>query len=588
MMSAIEPTRRGELYSLLSVCTKEDLDPIVEILLSKLSNFLDINDTYKAHKPDHTRYHKVIGDELRLFGGNSLRNLFRGGEGPSYSEIVVDVCERLGVPYVKDDIVGNEANLLDIFVQQRWQSLDSGERERLVESARKNATETISDFTTVGKAAAKFVIGRLAFGPAGWAALGLSLLDANFKVTIPCVVHVAYLRRKFIEQWQEEDGVSRPESTVSTPSADSGALVIVAEDEEPVLSLARISEPSEQAGWHPIGASDDGISQLNPLLAAVPSLAVAGEVATTKYMEVICKGALAAARGKGGGSRGFSIGANGIKEHARLFEPNQLAAMVNVSALMNVASIALAQKHLADISRKLGEIKRAIEDIAKFQGDERRSKLSGSIRYFEQVAPGVLAGERPERVLNQIEHHEAELLQVQEHIEEDFRSELRKLHDFKGDEWFGSAETKATIEKHQQGVARLYRELILCLRARSCGWQLLRLFPGEEIGKAHRRQAIQNSLNELATDRKLMTETDALLRKRVHELSSSWNAVTTINERKLALLKANDTLLADMATCRAEVEKDLQAADKMLGAREESVALIARIESGRITAIRAR
>ena len=579
--------RSGKLYPLLSICTKEDLDPLVEIILSRPLNFLNVDVAYKVHKPDHTRYHSVIGNEIRLFGGNSIGNLFRGGEGPSYSEIVVDVCKKLGVPYNKNDTVGNEANLLDIFVQERWQSLDSGERRRLIEVARKAASGKLSYAANPKKAAAMFLMRGVATLPAAWVAPAFILLDANFKVTVPCVLHIAYLRRRHTEQWQEENQSFGPGPTASAPAARSSALVIVAEDGEPVLSLARIPEPSVQAGWHRIGASDDGISRLNPLLAAVPSLAVAGEVASTSYMEVLFNGTLAAAKGEGGGFRGFSIGNGGITGHARLFEANQLAAMVNVSALMNVASIALAQKHLADISRKLGEIKEAIDGIRKFQGDERRSKLTGSIRYFEQVAPGVLEGKRPARVLNQIENHEAELLQVQEHIKADFHTELKRLRDLKDDEWFGSAETKAALEEHQLRVVELYRELVLCLRARSCGWQLLCLFPGEEIGKAHRRQTIQNSLDELATDREMMTETDALLRKKIYELSSSWNTETTINERKLALLKANEILLSDMATCRAEVERDLQAADEMLGTQREAVPMIARIEDGRITAIRA-
>ena len=113
------------------------------------------------------------------------------------------------------------------------------------------------------------------------------------------------------------------------------------------------------------------------------------------------------------------------------------------------------------------------------------------------------------------------------------------------------------------------------------------MFPGEEIGKAHRRKDIQKSLDELATDGELMTKTDTLFRKKIHELSSSWNTEATINERKLARLKANRTLLSDVAACRVEVLRDLQAADEMLGTQRKSVSMIARIEDGHITAIKA-
>ncbi len=99
----------------------------------------------------------------------------------------------------------------------------------------------------------------------------------------------------------------------------------------------------------------------------------------------------------------------------------------------------------------------AIDGIRKFQNDQRRSQLTGAIRYFEQVAPAVLEGERPDRVLDLIEHHEAELLKVHEHLKEDIRSELDTLRNLKDDEWFGSEKITSAIEmsKHPAWAAGL-------------------------------------------------------------------------------------------------------------------------------------
>ena len=68
MEDTIQQVRQGELYPLLSLCTKEDLAPLVEIILSKFTNSLADNVEYKAHNPHHTRYYNLIGDEIRLFG----------------------------------------------------------------------------------------------------------------------------------------------------------------------------------------------------------------------------------------------------------------------------------------------------------------------------------------------------------------------------------------------------------------------------------------------------------------------------------------------------------------------------------------
>lgn len=116
--------QEGDLYAVLALSTKEELDPLVEVITSRTWNFLYVKDEYKRHSPDHTRYHALIGDELRLYGGNTLKNIGRGGEGPPYDELVADVCWKLSVPYERGRTVENEGNLLDIFLERRWQALE--------------------------------------------------------------------------------------------------------------------------------------------------------------------------------------------------------------------------------------------------------------------------------------------------------------------------------------------------------------------------------------------------------------------------------------------------------------------------------
>lgn len=576
------------MYALLRVCDNDDLEPLVNTIVSKNSNFLVLNDDYNRFKPDHTKYFKVIGDEIRLFGGNSITNLFkRNLLAPSYDEIVIDVCKKLDIPFEQGKTAQNDSNLLDIFVEQCWASLSAEDRKILAAKAGKEALGKTTDAYSISK---KIAHSHIIFGLAGWAKFGLSLLDTTYKFTIPCVLHIAYLRRRIMEEW---------EVTSSTPSGietalqhkvtplQSKALTIATEDHEPVLSLTCIPEPSEITAWYEIDSSDDGISRLNPLLQSVPTMMVAGEVATANYMQVITNGDKLL-RTKDGVLKAITVGENGkFSGIAEVIEPSRLAAMVNVSALLNITSIILAQKHLADISKKLSEIKEAVEDIWQHLQSERQSKMTGSIRYFEQVSPSVLEGELPDRVLHQIEHHEAELLQVQEHLMKDIHAKLGEVRHLKNNEWFGSSETMRAIEKRQQEIQGLYRELTLCIRARSCGWQLLCVFPGEEKGKARRRYDIEKSLDALSSNGDLFTKTDTLFRNNIHKLSSSWNKDTTINERKLTLLRTNEALLADVAVCRTEVQKDLRAADEMLAATKKPLAMVARIEDGRITAVSA-
>ncbi len=591
MTNVLEKVHQGDMYALLSLCTKEELAPLAERVLSRLSNFLETDSNYKKFQPDHTKYYKVIGDEIRLFGGNSLRNLLRGGEGPPYAEIVIDVCKKLDVPYQDGDTIQSEINLLDIFLERRWKSLSSAERDQLAAAAGESALGKVSDAATLAKTSAIFVLTRTLSGPAGWAALGISLFDAAYKVTIPCVLHIAYLRRKVLERGQGAQSYPGNAMLALTASNTSkimehlNSLVIRADDGEPVLSFARIEAP-RGGSWQEISKSGNSISRLTPLLQLVPALATAKEVAGTNYMEVVTNGDRLL-RTKDGILKAITVAPDGkFSGIANVIEPSHLSAMVNASALWNVASVALAQKHLADISKKLSDIKLAVDDIRKFQKDERRSLLTGSIRYFEQVAPSVLAGELSDRVLHQIERHEGDLLRVQDHLLEEILTHTDGIRNLKDGETFGSAEITQSIESHQSLLDSLYREMFLCIRARACGWQLLCIFPGDGIGKKNRRQDIQKSLDRLTDTDDLLTSADKLLREKIHSVSSFWNWESTVNKRKLSLLRSTETLLQSVAIARGEIQRELDGADSMLAAMLRPVTMTVRIEEGRITALR--
>lgn len=575
----------GDLYSLLALSTREELEPLVDCVLSRLTNLLDVNEDYKRHSPDHTKYHTVIGDEIRLFGGNSIANLGRGGAGPPYDEIVVDVCKKLNVPHAACDTVGNESNLLDIFLERRWQSLKPAERERLAADVRKAALDKTSERNWYASTSVLSAIGSRLFMPAGLAFLGLSLFDAAYKVTVPCVLHIAFLRRKILEEGRasRRSGVSAlPTSKTIASTVRGPALVVGGEDGTAALSFVEIERaPSES--WLDLRKEDGEINRLSPLLQAVPALGTALEVGTTRYMEVVCDGELVNAAG-GNGLRAWSKNAKGIKEHATLFDPDRLSALVNASALMNVASVALAQKHLADISEKLSSIKDAVGEIARFQKDERRSVLTGSIHYFGQVAPAILAGELPDRVLDQIERHEADLLRVQHHLSEDIRAKVDAIQSLKDEGWFGTKGITETLAEHQGHLDDLCRELFLCLRARACGWQLLCVFPGGDLVVEQRRNDIERSLDELDVQGEKLTAVDALLREKIHGVSSFWSP-STANERKLSLLRAGDAAFDNLSAERSRIFTDLRAANDMRVARRGPVTMALKVEDGQITAV---
>ena len=82
MTDIFSKIKSGSLDDLLAVCSKEDLEPLVGYISDKRWNSFNSNEAFKTYSPaDHTKYTKLIADKIRLFGGNTLRNVTRSGEG---------------------------------------------------------------------------------------------------------------------------------------------------------------------------------------------------------------------------------------------------------------------------------------------------------------------------------------------------------------------------------------------------------------------------------------------------------------------------------------------------------------------------
>ena len=58
-----------DLNPILEKASNEQLQPLVEIITGAFSNFLEIEEAYKAHHPNHVMYADLIASELRTFGG---------------------------------------------------------------------------------------------------------------------------------------------------------------------------------------------------------------------------------------------------------------------------------------------------------------------------------------------------------------------------------------------------------------------------------------------------------------------------------------------------------------------------------------
>lgn len=175
---------------------------------------------------------KLIIKEIQSFGGNSLVNLIRSGKGVSYDEIVRDVASKVGAKVTRTASCEDMENaIIAKIIEKAWDKMSPEDRKEMTEfmhipakgpatlaavlaAAELGGFATFQLAASVANALAKQIIGRgLAFGantglmqglgvlvgPVGWAVTALwlaaDLAGPAYRVTVPCVIQIAYLRQ---------------------------------------------------------------------------------------------------------------------------------------------------------------------------------------------------------------------------------------------------------------------------------------------------------------------------------------------------------------------------------------------------------
>lgn len=237
-----------EFFKYLS---SKDLNDLVECLTKdkdgdKLwTEELTSHKLYKNHFPAHIHYWELIAAEIQCFGANSITTFLRRGKGVPYREILCDACNKLKVRVdKKDDILEIENKLLVKILDGIVQKMTDDERLEFSKiigaSSFKSLTPTaitaaiqmafqaggFKSFQLtlmIANTVSRAILGRgLAFagkaawlrgasmftGPVGWTVTGawtvIEIAGPAYRVTIPAVIQVALLRKKY---QAERDGI---------------------------------------------------------------------------------------------------------------------------------------------------------------------------------------------------------------------------------------------------------------------------------------------------------------------------------------------------------------------------------------------
>jgi uncharacterized protein YaaW (UPF0174 family) len=566
-MSEIDIQGDEALVQLLLNADKGDIDLLIDYVTNTGKLGFSMSDSVKTVLQDAKRQDipdeetlRLLVRELQHFGGNTFVNLFRRN-GVNYSEIVDDVASHLKMKVpATASVEEKEALIIDCVFTSSWKKMSDDERSQILRDMGINGSASMDipvwqraalvanslAQTTAGKVLpliAGLGIGRVLgvlTGPVGLAITGLytayDISNPAFRVTLPCVVQIAWIRLKNSRQFR----LATQPSPASMPALTYDQRWGFGHDiHQPALTVATIP-PSESINTGAMQEQDiTGISRLSPLLQTLPSLATSAHVASHQYMEVIINGPLASVK-DGPGFRGFSLGEKGIKEHAVLLNPDKLNQLVNAGMLLNVASAVLAQKHLADISKKLTEIVEAVREVSAFQNNARKSEIIGAIQYLQQITPVVIEGQCSPAIRQKLEDIEVQFSALQAHLLTDITAAGDKVAALKDRGLFGSTEITNKIQTQQKILDERIHEWDLAMKVRAQALHLLTHTEGDTTLVRHRQQTIAGTYQQFGS---VIENVERQLQQRIQNISALAEQSNTTNANKVLLRKWTTTTL---------------------------------------------
>jgi len=244
------------------------------------------------------------------------------------------------------------------------------------------------------------------------------------------------------------------------------------------------------------------VGRLNALLQAAPTTALAAQGVPENVFEVAINGPLLNAKDAAGNAiegtyRAMTNGGSGgIKEHGLLTKPENLSNAMNAAAVWQVASVVVAQKHLADISEKLDGIVTTINRVEGKLDGQRRGALMGAMDTLKEVSMPILQGEHTATNRQTLEDQYQKMMDKKHEIHQLLRDRINVLPNLQDTQTFGASEFPDKIREEIGEIGTLFQEALLCSRVRFQAWSLLTVLQGEPLLKKERYRTIQQDFDQ--------------------------------------------------------------------------------------------
>lgn len=373
-------------------------------------------------------------------------------------------------------------------------------------------------------------------------------------------------------------------SSQGTPSIGSGTFLIGNSAEHPIVSVDVLPTNTAFSPLKILSLDANQIDRLSLLLQMVPGVSVASEVGSNRYLRVVVDGPLAAAA-DGNGLRGFTRELDGkFRSHGRFYEDDRLKRLVTGGALLQIASVVVAQKHLADISAKLNDINQGIEKIAEHLCNVRESEITGRLDYLLQIGPYFLSGQSNADVgiRVQLEDCEVKLGAVQNHLEKEINSMAHGVTQEKDPNLFGTDGLTEILLARQKELIPLLEQWNLCMGVRMMACHMLSRCDGLN-GIAELRQKTLNRLvRSFLADSGPITKFECAMHNRINGLSSLTDSKMTVHANRIRLSTWKKQKLPSLteairATCRMVDQLALE------HSRPQRIELDVKVENGRVS-----
>lgn len=334
-----------------------------------------------------------------------------------------------------------------------------------------------------------------------------------------------------------------------------------------VVRMLRVPASSEVASdqqFRSLDIKSTGVSRLAPILGALPGLAQSAAVHGKDIMQVIVNGSLHPGKIADTLSPVVRNTKGRITEWAVLKDPKALQNAAKLAAVFQIASVVVAQQHLADISQKLKAIEQGINGIKNFLETQRSAIITGSLTYLRQAYSAISAGELSPLFRKQLETLELDLLRVQEHLFEEIKAMREKTCEIQNPDNFGTEGFSDAIKAHQVQIDKSLNAWLLCIRTRIANWQVLSGYPGEINIKLVRKESIAHAIEKMLAEGGICTQLSKEMNAKIAEIKAFWNTSETLDLRKSDLRNNFDAISREFTTQGRQIQTDLAATTQSL------------------------